>query len=228
MFDPLVAIAIDSARIADLVDRTPAESRVPSCPDWSFLDLVTHVGLVQRFWAENVRAANPTAPWDGEESMPRPGPDVAGWLRDCTESLLAALREAAADAPCWTWWGEPRTAAAVARHQVQEAAVHRWDAELSGGTPSPIDADVAHDGVGEFLEVVLGTAASSVPGGVTLVATDTRGRWQTGGGGPSSVTVRATASDLVLLLYRRLRRSALEVDGDVAVLDALLAAADTE
>lgn len=233
MFDRISVIAYESARIAELADDVVPDVPVPSCPDWSFRDLVTHLGLVQRFWAENVRAADASKPWDDESSLPQPGADLGGWMRTSTEALLQALRDAGDDQPCWTWWGDPRTSGAVARHQVQEAAVHRWDAESAVGTPAPLAAQVAHDGVAEFLEVMLGTAASQVPGTVTFIATDTGGTWQAGGDGrdgAGAATVRAIASDLVLLLYRRLPRSAsgFEVEGDVALLDALLAGANTE
>jgi uncharacterized protein (TIGR03083 family) len=229
MFDYLAAIAVESGRVAELVDQVSPESRVPSCPDWSFRELVVHLGLVQRFWGANVRARNPSEPHRSPDDPPEAGADLAGWMRGSTAALLSALEEAGLDAPCWTWWGEPRTAGAVARHQAQEAAVHRWDAEAaSGREPHPLEPAVADDGVAEFLEVMLGTAAASVPGPVTLVATDTGGRWQTGGAGGPGARVLAAASDLVLLLYRRIPRRDVYVEGDVAVLDALLAAADIQ
>jgi uncharacterized protein (TIGR03083 family) len=227
MFDYLAAIAVDSARVADLIERTLPESRVPSCPDWSFRELIIHLGLTQRFWAGNVRARNPAQP-QPEEDPPGPDDDLAAWMRASTGSLLEALLEVGLEAPCWTWWGEPRTSGAVARHQVQEAAVRRWDAELAGGTPRPLATEVAVDGVAEFLQVMLGTAAASVPGRVILVATDTGDRWQTGGAGRATARVLGAASDLVLLLYRRVPRTDLYIEGDVALIDALVAAADTE
>jgi hypothetical protein len=36
-----------------------------------------------------------------------------------------------------------------------ETAVHRFDAELAAGTPTPIEADLAADGVDEILGVML-------------------------------------------------------------------------
>ena len=66
--------------------------------------------------------------------------DLLAWLGWCTYTLLGALRDAGPDAPCWAWWGEPRTSLAVARHQAQEVAVHRWDAELAAGDVGPLPA----------------------------------------------------------------------------------------
>ena len=35
------------------------EARVPSTPEWSVRDLAHHIGEVQWYWGENVRAQNP-------------------------------------------------------------------------------------------------------------------------------------------------------------------------
>jgi hypothetical protein len=127
--------------------------------------------------------------------------------------------------------GEPATAGAIARHQVQEAAVHRVDAELVAGTAAPLHADVADDGVAEFLQVMLDIPKGTVLRPVRLRATDTGSEWQAGGDGPDReavVTVSGTASDLVLALYGRISLAALTVDGDREAAEALLAAASTE
>ena len=83
-----------------------------------------------------------------------PHGDLPEWSAESTRLLLAALGEAGPDAACWTWWplsDAPQTAGAVARHQVQEAGVHAYDAQEAIGKPEPIPAAVAVDGVGEFL-----------------------------------------------------------------------------
>ena len=135
----LEAIREASARFAGTIERRGVDgldANVPSTPEWSLRDLAHHVGEVQRFWAENVRVANPDGAWPGKVAPPTD--DVlAGWLRQATASLCDALEAAGPAAPCWTWWGEPATAGAVARHQVQEIAVHAWDAEAVGGVARP-------------------------------------------------------------------------------------------
>jgi uncharacterized protein (TIGR03083 family) len=223
-FDYLAAIAVDSARVAEVAARTPAATPIASCPEWNLAALVGHLGEAQRFWAENVRAATSQSPWDGDRTPP--AAELGRWMSESTELLLAALTDAPADSPCWTWWGEPNTAGAVARHQVQEAAVHRWDAESANGAPSPLAAELAHDGVGEFLEIMLDDDAGLPDGEVVLESIDTGGRWRAGRPGERSVLLRASASDLVLLLYGRLPPSAVESEGDLALLATLLTAAD--
>jgi uncharacterized protein (TIGR03083 family) len=227
MSDYVDAIATDSERVAELAGQDRLGVAVPSCPGWTLADLIAHLGEVQRFWAANVRTANPAAAWP-EEAPPMDGDDPAGWMRQSTAELLGALRAAADTDPCWTWWGNPATAGAVARHQVQEAAVHRWDAENAAGAPTPLTAAVAHDGVAEFLTIVLGNRAELLPGTVLLRSTDTAGEWSAGFNPDRTAIVEATASDLVLALYRRVTWSGLTVSGDAELAAELFGTADTE
>jgi uncharacterized protein (TIGR03083 family) len=225
------AIREASARFAGSAERRGADgldANVPSTPEWSVRDLAHHVGRVQHFWAENVRAGNPDGPWPGAVTPPT-DEVLAGWLRQATASLCDALEAAGPTAPCWTWWGEPATAGAVARHQVQEIAVHAWDAEAVAASPDPLRSDVADDGVAEFLEIVLGSSAEAVPGAVTFRATDTGGSWRVAGAGPGrrQAEVSATASDLVLMLYRRLPVADCVVEGDPLLVASFLALVDT-
>ncbi len=215
-------IRAESTRLAGIIEGTDFELNVPSCPDWTFRDLIVHIGEVQRFWAGNLRAQDASSPWRAPPDRPASDADLVSWMRTSTDLLLSALRAVGATAPCWTWWGEPLTSGAVGRHQVQEAAVHRWDAELTLGTPAPLNEAVADDGVAEYLEVMGAAGAISLAGSVTLVATDTGSEWLVGGDATSRAVVRAAASDLVLLLYRRLPLSTADTEGDTALAESLL------
>jgi len=175
---------------------------------------------VQRFWAAAVTLGGARP-----DRGPRPAGDLAGWYAESAQVLLAALREHPSDAPCWTWWGEPATVGAVTRHQVQEAMVHGWDAQSVAGTPRSLDPAAAADGVDEFLSVMLGGRTATLSAGVRLVAGEAA--WAVGPE-PVAATISGPASDLVLLLYRRLPLAAVTVDGDMAAARALVAAADTE
>jgi uncharacterized protein (TIGR03083 family) len=228
LLDDLQAIRANSTRFLSVVDGADLDVGVPSCPEWSVRTLVEHLGRVQRFWADNVRAGDPLQPSRREHRAPASDDGLVEWMRGSTDELLDALEHSSPDAPCWTWWGVPRTCGAVARHQVQEAAVHRWDVEGAVGDPTPIDTAVADDGVAEFLETVLGATASTLLGSVSLVSEDTGGRWIVGDQRGSHAVVRASASDLVLLLYGRIPQADVEVEGDATRLRELLGAADTE
>ncbi len=223
----LEAIAAESRRLAQTVESCDLEARVPSCPEWSVRDLAHHIGEVQWSWGANVLARDAGQRSGGElTSMPADA-DLLAWLGWCTYTLLGALREAGPDAPCWAWWPSPRTAGAVCRHQAQEVAVHRWDAEGVAGASRSLPAVLAADGVPEFVEIMIGPAATGLPGTVTLTATDTGQSWQIGAGTARVSELRATASDLVLMLYRRLPVPDSAVVGDPVLVAALLSLADT-
>jgi uncharacterized protein (TIGR03083 family) len=204
-------------------------------------ELVTHLGNVQRFWAGVVAAG----PADGPPEFARrePAGDLVEWSAESTRLLIDALRVAGPDRDCWTWWGAseaPMTSGAVARHQVQEAAVHAWDAQATAGKAEPVPAAVAVDVIDELLVVTLGSlgawphrpariALSAVEGPTWLVDL-TPGGAKAGpaAGGEPLATVRGAASDLVLLLYKRIPPESVDVDGDREVVGQLLAWTDTE
>jgi hypothetical protein len=152
--------------------------------------------------------------------------------------MLDALREAGSDRGCWTWWGRsqaPQTSGAVARHQIQEIAVHTYDAQLAQGAAQPLPADVAVEGVDEFLTTV---AATSVPwpfkpatidlhateGGswrLTLDADGVRCDHLAADARPGDLVVRGAASELVLYFYERAPLDALETAGDTEPMERL-------
>lgn len=234
--DAVDAIGVESHRLSDVVASADLDARVPTTPKWSVRDLAHHIGTVQRYWAENVQAKNPAErSGDALTSLPLDN-DLLAWLGWCTYSLLSALREAGPDSPAWAWWSDPtpHTAGAVARHQAQEAAVHRWDAQGAVGSTSPLAPALATDGVPEFIEVMVGPDVAALRGPVTLHAIDTGNRWTVGpdGSGAGAAPARtaelhATASDLVLMLYRRLPVPDADVDGDPMLMASLLSLADT-
>ncbi len=130
--------------------------------------------------APDVRsAAVPGGPSASGSGGPADPPGVADrlldWSERSTRVLLDALRAAGPDAGCWTWWagsGNPATSGSVARHQVQEAAVHARDAEEAAGAALPVPPAVAVDAVDEFLHVGFGSMDGwpHSPARVALVA----------------------------------------------------------
>lgn len=115
--------------------------------------------------------------------------------------------------------------------------MHRWDAERTAGDPAPIPAELAADGVDEWLGLLLvGGPRGLVGNGETvhLHCTDTEGEWVVtlGADGPSTkraheksdVAVRGAASDLDLFVLGRAELSAFEVFGDAELLAKFQAA----
>lgn len=133
--------------------------KVPTCPEWTMLDLAQHLGARRRFWAAVVNAGPADPPpaesaSEGVEAVPREHEALLAWLAASTQQFLDALREAGPDRGCWTWWGpseSPQTSGAIARHQVQEVMVHTYDAQITLGAPQPLPDEAALDGVEDFL-----------------------------------------------------------------------------
>ena len=212
-------------------------AQIVACPGWDVADLVWHVREVQWVWAEVVRRLL-DAPPEENAGPPRPG-DPGRLLADFragADELCTVLRAADPAAPCWTWAAQ-KDAAFVIRHQAQEVAVHRVDAEHAAGRETPIDAAVAADAVDEFLTFSTGFVldhSPRLPGPVRLEATDVPGAWTVkededrtlqvvglGHGGPGDAhgsdpvtTVRGSASDLLLGLYRRVGPDRFSIEGD--------------
>ena len=61
--------------------------------------------------------------------------------------------------------------------------MHRWDAEGVTGASAPLHPGLADDGVPEFIEIMVGADLASLPGAVTLTATDTGASWRVAGSG---------------------------------------------
>ena len=113
--------------------------------------------------------------------------------------------------PVWTW-GRDKHAGFVLRRMAHETAVHRLDAERTAGREHTIDAELAADGIDEFLFEFLmwvDPNAGALAGSVHLHCTDVAGEWLVGddGHGGYDVTrahakgdaaVRGPAADLLL------------------------------
>ncbi|MFM9451923.1 maleylpyruvate isomerase family mycothiol-dependent enzyme [Streptomyces europaeiscabiei] len=235
--EPLTLIQDRSAALRGSVADSPdPDVRVPSCPDWSLRDLVEHLTEVHRFWAAAVVAG----PSEKPPTVAAAGDALPDNLLDrsaaATQELIAALRAAGPAKSCWTWWvgtDVPTTSGAVARHQVQEAAVHAFDAELAAGTPQPVPAVVALDGIAEFIGVSHGTAGPwpHEPTRVGLHASEGES-WLLDLAAPGShadhdphettADLHGTASDLLLTLHGRLPLDSLRSEGDRTTLENLL------
>jgi len=240
-FDDALALIEDrSDALRAAVAEAGLTARVPGCPDWTAQDIVVHLGEVHLFWAAAVAAGPADAPPDEAAIGDRePHGDLMEWSASATATLVQALREAGPDRMCWTWWessGAPMTAGAVARHQVQEAGVHAFDAQQAAGHGQPLPAAVAADGVGEYLTVELPTngpwpyepatvVLEAGPGGKWLVDLGPEGarilQGDEHGTVKPVVTVTGDPSDLVLAFYRRDRRD-LEIEGDAELFPQLI------
>lgn len=224
------------------------ERQVPTCPAWTLRELAGHLGGVQR-WATAVVAGRLSAPPRrvAVEAPDDPGA-LAAWLREGAAAFAEAAEQAGPETPVWSWSDDHRVLF-WARRMANEAAVHAVDAQLVTGPAAPLDPARAADGIEEwFWMLTLPRGAERFarypvrPGGESLHvhATDpepggdaggewtvrrtTRGITWERGHVKADVALRGGASDLFLLLLRRLDPDAarVEVLGDRTLLDQWL------
>jgi uncharacterized protein (TIGR03083 family) len=233
----LDAITSESRALADAAGGADLDAQVPSCPDWTLAKLVAHVGEVQQ-WARIIVEQRPSERIS-RRTLPAapPGSELIPWFREQAPKLVAALAATDPSTPMWTFTDD-QTARFWFRRQAHEVAVHRWDAELTTGDPSPIDAELAADGVDEWLGLLpFGGVRDGLSGNgetVHLHCTDTEGEWVVTltADGPSTkrtheksdVAVRGAASDLDLFVLGRVEPSVFEVFGDAELLARFQAA----
>jgi uncharacterized protein (TIGR03083 family) len=212
---------------------------VPTCPEWTLFDLAQHVGAGRRSWAATIAAGpDATAKSTSDATAPADREALTSWLAASTQELLDALREAGPDRGCWVWWQQsqsPANCGAVARHQLQEIAVHTYDAQITVGTPQPLPDEVAVDGVEDFLFTCCATTVAwPHPPAVVDYHLTEGGSWRqrlSADGshvgpltpGPADASWTGTASQLVEVFYGRIPLDSLKVDGERHIFDQLIA-----
>jgi uncharacterized protein (TIGR03083 family) len=249
----IAALARDGELLAAAAQRAGLGAVVPSCPPWRVGDLLRHVSYVHRWAAMFVaegrmeRMADRASEPDVLHGGP-PDDELLGWFDAGHKALVETLRAADPDVRCWTFMPAPSPLAFWARRQAHETAMHRVDAELASGEPTPFPADFAADGVDELIMGFFGrdheelTDEQRAAGRQSLLvrATDTGGEWlleltEDGklaasvrrGGGPAQsgwarCTLAGPAAGLYPLLWNRADPEAarVRVSGDHAVFGA--------
>lgn len=231
--DFLAEIAWHSTGLAD-VAQANLSAPVVHCPGWSVGDLVDHVRQVHWFWAA-VADGRLTAPPEDASAPPRPAdPDLVPVFRDGARRLVDVLGAVEPTASVWTWAPAQQNIGFIQRHQVQEAAVHHWDAAHAAGPELTLTVPVAVDAIEEFLTFSVSSPADhpekprpDLNGGLVLRATDAPAAWTISDAelpgtvrferraADAAATVAGTASELLLWLYQRISLPA----GDPELID---------
>jgi uncharacterized protein (TIGR03083 family) len=229
--------------LGDTIFAAAPNTPIPTCPGWSMLQLLRHVGRGDR-WAAHIINTRASADLD-PRTVPegRPPDDVAGaraWLAEGPRILLDAVAGIGPAEIVATFLGL-RPARWWTRRRLHEATVHRADAALASGQRYTLDPDLAADGVDEWLarlavQIPLAAVAPLSAGErLTLSATDT-GEWWTVTGRTNGISwlrtpaataaepsdgtlIRGPAVDLLLALTRRhgIHDSGLTLRGDELV-----------
>jgi uncharacterized protein (TIGR03083 family) len=230
-FDFIEAIEAHSAGFADAATGN-FDARVEHCPDWSVADLVWHLSDVHWFWA-TIAEERLDAPPDESRRPARPADaDLIENFRAGAAHLADVLRRTPWGDHAWTW-APQQDVGFIARHQVQEAAVHHWDAAHAAEETAVISPVAAADAIEEFLSVSLPSpewpadpATPPLGAEFALRCNDIDAAWTIADGShPHTIEFRAGsegvpaltagAADLLLWLYRRVDLDPGEVDPDL-------------
>lgn len=214
----------DGDRLASVADGD-LSMPIPSCPGWTVRDLVAHIAQVYEHKIECTRLGHAPDPWPPE------WPDAdqpVGWYRGAHRRLLEMFDESDATTPSATWWPTDQTVGFWARRMAHETAVHRVDAELARGMETPIDAELATDGVDELLRIMLEGDWSEDTDDTAIgqrVVIQTGGRaWDvvldrgamtvTDVGGEADARLSGDPSDVLLWLWGRADDDRVTYEGD--------------
>jgi uncharacterized protein (TIGR03083 family) len=225
---------------AEAADPTLA---VPSCPDWTIADLIGHLGEVHWFWATVIetRASDPAQVDRAKPPRSAEDSELIAWGRSQADRMIQILDATGDDVPVWTWALDQsdHSVGFIRRHQVQEAAVHRWDIQTAAKlVPAAIAKDAASDSIDEFLTITLPWCVrldKPLSGTVHIHCTDSEGEWFVHGDGRveriharGAVAIRGAASDILLALFKRIPIENLEIIGDAALARLFVEAMKTD
>ena len=211
--------------------RNDPTAPVPSCPEWDTAALLGHTGKVHHWVAhilETGATERPARPFGKE--IPAGFADCASWYEAGVVELLDVFAATDPDALVWNWGaGKPAPARWWFRRMAQETTAHRWDAENAVGVAESIDAELAADGIDEYLGFVEGSLPSDpiegFEGSVSLTPTDRAEAWHLhftpnhldrNNDARTAATLTGSVSDLYLWLLRRasVDSAGLKVEGD--------------
>jgi uncharacterized protein (TIGR03083 family) len=233
------ALEREIARLADVARELDLEATVPTCPEWTGAVLLEHIGGIHR-WAGTMVATLAPERLRREQldlGLPDDPAGLPDWIAAGADVLVPALRKADPEAAMWAWGSDPHVRF-WSRRMLHETTVHRADAEIALGRDPAIDADVAVDGVDEFLDNLPhakyfaprveelrgegGRVRFACPETVWTIALVPDGiTWSHDESDAADVTVTADAADVLLFVYGR--RGPASVTGDRALLERWIA-----
>ena len=231
--DYMDSIRRDFAAIGE-ISAGSLDQRIPHIEGWTVAAVIGHTGWVARYVTQALAATPEAPPSRSAVAEPPPSAEVMAWFNEGAEDLLTALESADPDTlrPTFTgaqparWW---------IRRMAHEFAMHRWDAFSAIGSPEPIDAKLAEDGIDEVFQVFTPARArfetlAGTGETVHLHATDIEGGewsmtlnaeevvWERSHT-KADVAARGPVSDLLLLLWSRIPPSRLELFGEATILE---------
>jgi uncharacterized protein (TIGR03083 family) len=231
-------ISDESARLVNAYERARSAA-IPWSDRWTIGTVARHVAATHHVVAEVVRG-RPDADFGlfaKLETPPKDSPEFVEWFRAGTASLLEQLSSVPADDECWSWYAAGGRVGWWARRMALEVVVHRSDTDAAQEHAFSVAADVAADGVDEFLDVFVAASrvANAAPTGPTISfeCSDRGDRWWLDLSQPgarvlsrdsraASVRIRGTAEQLLLGVWGRVlltEAAGFELSGEVGWLE---------
>ncbi len=218
----IAAITKHSSGLADAAEGN-LDAAVQHCPGWNVADLVHHLTTTHWFWGTIVEERLSAPPEETRRPARVKREQLIDACRESADRLVRVLSAADGADPVYTWAPTQRNVAFVTRHQVQEAAVHHWDAVHAARGDLTIAAPIADDAIEEFLTFSVSSLADPaeparlpLAGELALRSTDSSAAWTIRddvtpgtvryerGLGPTTPVIDGTSSELLLWLYQRL------------------------
>ncbi len=151
----LECLDADYRRLRD-VASADVSAPVPSCPEWSVAELLNHVARVYMHKVECIRLGHAPEPWPPDLS----GREPLELLDSAYSALAEALTAHRPSDPAFTWYDPDQSIGFWIRRMTQETVIHRRDAELAFGVPTPAPDALAKDGIDELLVIFVGWAST--------------------------------------------------------------------
>jgi len=197
--DYVEEFATSAEWFAEHVTRTHMRAPVPTCPDWTVLDLVAHLGNVHSWAASVVETSRESAELEDYPASHRPR-RVTEWYLGKAEDLYAVLRGADPRQPCWNFVFGTGVAGFWQRRQTHEALMHGIDLAIAGDHEERLPLHLAVDGIDEALNVFLlrmhsrgYAAALELP--IEVRATDVGRSWVVEPAPQAAIPAQASPSD---------------------------------
>lgn len=232
-------VNVELARLGD-IGGEHLHAPLPHIEGWTVHSVLGHTGWICRY-VDLCLDADPTMPPNRAAVPEAPaGREVLDWFAEGRRLITARLDTADPDSLRPTWTG-PQLARWWMRRLANEASMHRWDAYAAIGSPEPIDARLAADGIEEVFDVFaqhrlqfdgldaagasMHLHATDIDGGEwTVRFTDSGLEWEQVHE-KGDVAARGPVSDLLLMLWSRIPPSRLQLFGDATLLERWQAAA---
>lgn len=234
------AVRDAAMRISDLARGSDLATPVGHLNRWKIRDVVAHLGGVHRWATQIMIERSRSVP--GFKKSKLDGTELCDWFDEGARLLVDELRKTDFGEPCPTFNpGSDGNIEFWARRQAHESTVHRWDVERALDSTTKIEADLAVDGIDEFLDVFVRTRGKQTLESTlvlrttspsrtwTLTPATKPGRIDVAQGGPESTgndltQVLGEPESLLLALWGRLAASdaQLTITGDQAAAASLI------